>query len=64
MRDIERILEGAPSILSSGPDILAMEYEAVITTNLQVSCSMRNLTLNVDMKTSKISMYRLNRYYN
>ncbi|XP_053179359.1 proto-oncogene DBL [Scomber japonicus] len=35
LRDIERFLEGAPSILSSGHDILAMEYEAVITTNLQ-----------------------------
>uniref|UniRef100_A0A8C3AU38 MCF.2 cell line derived transforming sequence n=1 Tax=Cyclopterus lumpus TaxID=8103 RepID=A0A8C3AU38_CYCLU len=37
LRDIERFLEGAPSMLSSGPDILAMEYEAVITPQLQVT---------------------------
>lgn len=37
LRDIERFLEGAPSMLSSGPDIMAMEYEAVITPQLQVS---------------------------
>lgn len=36
LRDIERFLEGAPSMLSSGPDILTMEYEAVITPQLQV----------------------------
>ncbi|XP_028272182.1 proto-oncogene DBL isoform X3 [Parambassis ranga] len=35
LRDIERFLEGAPSMLSSGVDILAIEYEAVITTQLQ-----------------------------
>ncbi|XP_058505226.1 proto-oncogene DBL isoform X5 [Solea solea] len=35
LRDIEKFLEGAPSILSSGPDVLAIEYEAVITPNLQ-----------------------------
>lgn len=37
LREIERFLEGAPSILSSGPDILAIEYETVITPQLQVS---------------------------
>lgn len=37
LRDIDRFLEGAPSMLSSGVDILAIEYEAVITTQLQVS---------------------------
>lgn len=37
LRDIERFLEGAPSMLSSGPDILAIEYEAVNTPQLQVS---------------------------
>nr|XP_043895415.1 proto-oncogene DBL isoform X1 [Solea senegalensis] len=35
LRDIQKFLEGAPSILSSGPDVLAIEYEAVITPNLQ-----------------------------
>ncbi|KAM4621117.1 proto-oncogene DBL [Polymixia lowei] len=35
LRDIEKFLEGAPSMLSSGPDLLAMEYEAVITPQLQ-----------------------------
>ncbi len=37
LRDIERFLEGAPSMLSSGPDVLALEYEAIITPQLQVS---------------------------
>lgn len=36
LRDIEKFLEAAPSMLSSGLDILAMEYEAVITPQLQV----------------------------
>lgn len=36
LREIETFLEGAPSMLSSGPDILAIEYEAVITPQLQV----------------------------
>ncbi|TNN68525.1 Proto-oncogene DBL [Liparis tanakae] len=35
LRDIERFLEAAPAMLSSGPDLLAMEYEAVITPPLQ-----------------------------
>ncbi|KAM7417436.1 hypothetical protein PAMA_017200 [Pampus argenteus] len=35
LRDIEMFLEGTPSILSSGPDILAIEYEAVISAQLQ-----------------------------
>uniref|UniRef100_A0A8D0DCC3 MCF.2 cell line derived transforming sequence n=1 Tax=Sander lucioperca TaxID=283035 RepID=A0A8D0DCC3_SANLU len=34
LRDIEQFLEGAPSMLSLGPDILAIEYEAVITPQL------------------------------
>ena len=37
LRDIERFLEGAPSMLSSGPDVLTIEYEAVIMPQLQVS---------------------------
>uniref|UniRef100_A0A3B3UJH6 MCF.2 cell line derived transforming sequence n=1 Tax=Poecilia latipinna TaxID=48699 RepID=A0A3B3UJH6_9TELE len=36
LREIEKFLEGAPSMLSSGHDILAIEYEAVITPQLQV----------------------------
>lgn len=39
LRDIERFLEGAPSMLSSGADVLTMEYEAVITPQLQVSAT-------------------------
>ena len=37
LRDIEKFLEGAPPLLNSGLDILAIEYEAVITPQLQVS---------------------------
>ncbi|XP_062332033.1 proto-oncogene DBL isoform X1 [Osmerus eperlanus] len=35
LKDIEKFLEGAPSLLSSRPDLLSMEFEAVITTELQ-----------------------------
>ncbi|CAL8356346.1 unnamed protein product [Merluccius merluccius] len=35
LRDIERFLEGAPSMLSSGPEALGREYEAVLTPQLQ-----------------------------
>ncbi|XP_034453197.1 proto-oncogene DBL isoform X1 [Hippoglossus hippoglossus] len=35
LKDIEKLLERAPSILSSGPDIVAIEYESVITPHLQ-----------------------------
>uniref|UniRef100_A0A4W6EGS5 MCF.2 cell line derived transforming sequence n=1 Tax=Lates calcarifer TaxID=8187 RepID=A0A4W6EGS5_LATCA len=34
LKDIEKLLEGMPSLLSSGPDILAIEYEAVLTPQL------------------------------
>lgn len=44
LRGIERFLEGAPSMLSSGPDVLAIEYEAVITPQLQVSDFLCDLT--------------------
>lgn len=37
LRDIEKLLEGAPSMLSSGLDIVTAEYEAVITPHFQVS---------------------------
>lgn len=36
LQDIEKFLEEAPSMLSSGPDVLAIEYEGVITPELQV----------------------------
>ncbi|XP_041845858.1 proto-oncogene DBL isoform X4 [Melanotaenia boesemani] len=35
LKDIEKFLEEAPSLLSSGFEILAIEYEAVITPDLQ-----------------------------
>ncbi|XP_014268154.2 proto-oncogene DBL isoform X3 [Maylandia zebra] len=35
LRDIEKLLEGAPSMLSSGLDIVTAEYEAVITPHFQ-----------------------------
>uniref|UniRef100_A0A8C5GC70 MCF.2 cell line derived transforming sequence a n=1 Tax=Gouania willdenowi TaxID=441366 RepID=A0A8C5GC70_GOUWI len=37
LKDIEKFLEEAPSMLSSGVDVLMIEYEAVITPHLQVS---------------------------
>lgn len=36
LQDIEKFLEEAPSMLSSGADVLAMEYEGVLTPQLQV----------------------------
>lgn len=36
LQDIEKFLEEAPSMLSSGPDVLAVEYEGIITPQLQV----------------------------
>ncbi|KAJ0002933.1 hypothetical protein NQD34_008082 [Periophthalmus magnuspinnatus] len=36
LKDIENFLQGAPSVLNSGPEIVAIEYEAVITPHLQV----------------------------
>uniref|UniRef100_A0A3B4B010 Uncharacterized protein n=1 Tax=Periophthalmus magnuspinnatus TaxID=409849 RepID=A0A3B4B010_9GOBI len=35
LKDIENFLQGAPSVLNSGPEIVAIEYEAVITPHLQ-----------------------------
>lgn len=35
LKDIENFLQGAPSVLSSSPEIVALEYEAVITPHLQ-----------------------------
>lgn len=37
LKDIDRFLEGAPSILRSRSDILTIEYERVLTPQLQVS---------------------------
>lgn len=45
LKDIEKFLEGAPPLLNSGLDILSIEYEGVITPQLQV-CS-RNILLDV-----------------
>uniref|UniRef100_A0A8C5N1T3 MCF.2 cell line derived transforming sequence a n=1 Tax=Gouania willdenowi TaxID=441366 RepID=A0A8C5N1T3_GOUWI len=36
LKDIEKFLEEAPSMLSSGVDVLMIEYEAVITPHLQM----------------------------
>uniref|UniRef100_A0A4W5RJW0 MCF.2 cell line derived transforming sequence a n=1 Tax=Hucho hucho TaxID=62062 RepID=A0A4W5RJW0_9TELE len=36
LKDIDRFLEGAPSLLNSGPDLLAMEFESVLTPERQV----------------------------
>uniref|UniRef100_A0A3Q3D1W2 MCF.2 cell line derived transforming sequence n=1 Tax=Hippocampus comes TaxID=109280 RepID=A0A3Q3D1W2_HIPCM len=35
LKAIESFLEGSPSIMTSGPEVLALEYEAVITPHLQ-----------------------------
>uniref|UniRef100_A0A4W5RJX0 MCF.2 cell line derived transforming sequence a n=1 Tax=Hucho hucho TaxID=62062 RepID=A0A4W5RJX0_9TELE len=35
LKDIDRFLEGAPSLLNSGPDLLAMEFESVLTPERQ-----------------------------
>uniref|UniRef100_A0A8C7UIX4 MCF.2 cell line derived transforming sequence a n=1 Tax=Oncorhynchus mykiss TaxID=8022 RepID=A0A8C7UIX4_ONCMY len=36
LKDIDRFLEGAPSLLSSGHDLLAVEFESVLTPEIQV----------------------------
>ncbi|CDQ68479.1 unnamed protein product [Oncorhynchus mykiss] len=36
LKDMDRFLEGAPSLLSSGPDLLAVEFESVLTPEIQV----------------------------
>ncbi|KAG9272670.1 proto-oncogene DBL isoform X1 [Astyanax mexicanus] len=35
LRDIEKFQEGAPALLTAGSDLLFMEYESVLTTQLQ-----------------------------
>ncbi|XP_051971780.1 proto-oncogene DBL isoform X2 [Xyrauchen texanus] len=35
LQDIERLMETAPSILRSSPDILSLEFEAILTPQLQ-----------------------------
>lgn len=45
LRDIESFLEGAPPTLNSGTDVLAMEYEAVITPQLQVGTGSKSFLL-------------------
>ncbi|KAM9833418.1 proto-oncogene DBL isoform 1-T1 [Syngnathus typhle] len=39
LKAIESFLEGSPSIISSAPEVLALEYEAVITPQLQEKIS-------------------------
>uniref|UniRef100_A0A674A7S9 MCF.2 cell line derived transforming sequence a n=1 Tax=Salmo trutta TaxID=8032 RepID=A0A674A7S9_SALTR len=36
LKDIDRFLEGAPSLLSSGHNLLAVEFESVVTPEIQV----------------------------
>ncbi|XP_035619883.2 proto-oncogene DBL-like isoform X2 [Oncorhynchus keta] len=36
LKDMDRFLERAPSLLSSGPDLLAVEFESVLTPEIQV----------------------------
>ncbi|XP_065114104.1 proto-oncogene DBL isoform X2 [Paramisgurnus dabryanus] len=35
LQDIERLVESAPSVLRSSPDILSLEFEAILTPQLQ-----------------------------
>uniref|UniRef100_A0A8B9LK65 MCF.2 cell line derived transforming sequence a n=1 Tax=Astyanax mexicanus TaxID=7994 RepID=A0A8B9LK65_ASTMX len=42
LRDIEKFQEGAPALLTAGSDLLFMEYESVLTTQLQ-HASVQNL---------------------
>lgn len=49
LRDIERFLEGAPSTLNSGTDVLTMEYEAVITPQLQVGTNIVCYQVNISL---------------
>ncbi|XP_077434420.1 proto-oncogene DBL isoform X2 [Vanacampus margaritifer] len=39
LKAIDSFLEGSPSIMASGPELLALEYEAVITPQLQEKIS-------------------------
>lgn len=36
LRDIEKLMETAPSVLRSNPDFLRLEFEAILTPQLQV----------------------------
>lgn len=36
LRDIEKLMETAPSVLRSNPDFLSLELEAILTPQLQV----------------------------
>uniref|UniRef100_A0A8C6KH96 MCF.2 cell line derived transforming sequence n=1 Tax=Nothobranchius furzeri TaxID=105023 RepID=A0A8C6KH96_NOTFU len=46
LREIEKFLEVAPSMLSSSLEVLSMEYEAVITPQLQVTPLLRPFGYN------------------
>lgn len=37
LSDLEKYQEGAPALLNAGPDLLFMEYEGVLTPQLQVN---------------------------
>uniref|UniRef100_A0AAR2K285 MCF.2 cell line derived transforming sequence a n=1 Tax=Pygocentrus nattereri TaxID=42514 RepID=A0AAR2K285_PYGNA len=43
LKDIEKFQEGAPALLSAGSDLLFMEYEIVLTSQLQVNYHFRRL---------------------
>lgn len=51
LRDIEKFQEGVPALFSSGSELLIMEYEAVLTSQLQVSYHIR--TENIIIKIYK-----------
>lgn len=36
LRDIEKLMETAPSVLQSNPGFLSLEFEAILTPQLQV----------------------------
>lgn len=36
LQDIERLMETAPSVVRSDPDVLSLEFEAILTPQLQV----------------------------
>lgn len=45
LSDLEKFQEGAPVLLNAGPDLLFMEYEVVLTPQLQVNI---NFSLSAD----------------
>lgn len=45
LSDLEKFQEGAPVLLNAGPDLLFIEYEVVLTPQLQVNI---NFSLSAD----------------